>query len=615
VSDWAVTARSGRLRAGPGGAAFGTVFAAAGAAMLGYALWSGSVWWSRLAITVCGTTPAGAHAVLLGFVLLLVGRSMARERRIGWLLALGLTSWNLLTEVFPPGSTWRLGLLALLTVALVHARHRFTVPVDPHRLRQAATVVTSTGAVLILLGGGSLFAERTRFADPMSAGRLGRELVAAVSANPGPVDFSGPGWLLPSVGLLSGIALVAAIAWLSAPSAPPPRADDRQRAAVRALVAHPDSDTLAPFSLRYDKVYAFAPSGAAVLGYRVLAGMAVVGGDPVGRAGSWPAAIDAFLAETRAHGWRPAVLGAGPRARELWAERGLRAISIGDEVVVDVGGFSLVGRSLRNVRQAVRRTGNAGISTVVVRECELDPGLAAQLRSIHRHWIGARERGFAMNLDAMGEGRHPEAVYAVAVADDGYAVAFQRYLPAGQTGPAPALSLDVMPRHPLAPNGVNERLIVDVIAYAKEHGFALVSLNFAAFRPILEAAGNPGAAAWLRGTRWLIHLLDPLIEVESLYRFNAKFRPGWLPRAVMVRSWLDLPAFGAAALGLEFALPYDRRRSRPESRGVRPVSGDLPLGAGIFGNQTGDGAVRATTGGEDIAFIAAAEGSRAVGRP
>ena len=28
-----------------------------------------------------------------------------------------------------------------------------------------------------------------------------------------------------------------------------------------------------------------------------------------------------------------------------------------------------------------------------------------------------------------------------------------------------------------------------------------------------------------------IHLLDPLIQVESLYRFNAKFKPGWLPRA------------------------------------------------------------------------------------
>src|SRR5581483_9957611 len=59
-----------------------------------------------------------------------------------------------------------------------------------------------------------------------------------------------------------------------------------------------------------------------------------------------------------------------------------------------------------------------------------------------------------------------------------------------------------------------------------------------------------------------IHLMDPLIQLESLYRFNAKFRPGWLPRAVLVASWLDLPLFGIAAFGLEFARPYGRRRSR-----------------------------------------------------
>jgi lysyl-tRNA synthetase, class II len=547
-----------------GGQAFGTVFAAAGVSMLGYAVWSGSGWWSRMAITVCGTTPAGAHAVLLGLVLLLVARALVRDRRIGWLLALGLTGWSLASEVFPAGLEWRLLVLGLLAVALINARSKFPVPVDPHRLRQAVVVAAAAGTALLLVGGGGLFAERNRFADQLSVGGFGRELVSAIAANPGPVGFTGPGWLLPSVAFLAGLALLAAIAWLSAPSAAPPPADEGQRAAIRALVAHPDSDTLAPFTLRHDKVYSFAPTGAAAIGYRVLAGMAVAGGDPVGRAEAWPAAIDEFLGEAKAHGWRPAVLGAGPRARELWAERGLHAIGIGDEVVVDVRDFSLEGRALRNVRQAVRRTAHSGISTVVLRECELDPGLAAQLRSIHRHWIHGRERGFAMNLDAMSEGRHPETLYAIAFAADGYAVAFQRYLAAGQAGPAPALSLDVMPRHPLAPNGVNERLIVDVIEYARARGFALVSLNFAAFRKVLDAAGQPGGGpAWTRGTRFLIHLLDPMIEVESLYRFNAKFRPDWIARSVMVRSWLDLPAFATAAFGLEFALPYDRHRTRP----------------------------------------------------
>ena len=45
-----------------------------------------------------------------------------------------------------------------------------------------------------------------------------------------------------------------------------------------------------------------------------------------------------------------------------------------------------------------------------------------------------------------------------------------------------------MPRTPLSPNGVNERLIVDMIDYARNHGYPRVSLNFAAFRPLLAQA-------------------------------------------------------------------------------------------------------------------------------
>ena len=371
--------------------------------------------------------------------------------------------------------------------------------------------------------------------------------------------------------LLALLTVLAIGQYVTAAPAPAP-GRETERELVRRLIAHPDSDTLAPFALRYDKSYCFSPDRRAVVGYRVLAGVAVASGDPVGDQRSWPAAISAFLSHARQRGWRTAVLGAGPRARLLWLDRGMHPIEIGDEVIVDVDAFSLTGRSMRNVRQAVGRTVRVGVTTRFLYESELDPALARQLRRIHESWLAhgpGREHGFAMNLDAMAHGRHEDALLAVAFAADGYAVGFQRYLAAGTDGPEPALSLDVMPRDPIAPNGVNERLIADTIEYAKTHGFRAVSLNFAAFRTTLSrvpaSRDTDGGAGhgndWLlRSTQRTIHLLDPLIQVESLYLFNAKFRPGWLPRTVLVRSWLDLPWFAVAALGMEFALPYDRHR-------------------------------------------------------
>jgi lysyl-tRNA synthetase class 2 len=533
-------------------------------------------WQNRIAVTVCGSPISAAHALLLGLVLITVSHGLGRRRRVAWTLALGLVIWSTLTELEAlvnrvPGEPWRLIPLLLVAASLIGARDGFPTLPDTHRLRQTMAITAVSSVTLLVLGGGGLFALRGRFATPLSTADLGRELVAAVAGNTGPGEFQGPAWMLPGLALGGGLALIAVLVTLSAAAPPPEPAEASQRAAVRRLVAHPDSDTLAPFALRYDKTYAFDPRGRAAVGYRVLAGAAVVGGDPVGAREAWAAAIDAFLEEAQRRGWRPAVIGAGPEARHMWSERGLRGFGIGDEVIVDVSEFSDQGRRMRNVRQAVKRTENAGVTVSVMRERDLGPDLSAELRVIYRDWLGrgtghhGREHGFAMNLDAMAEGRHPDALLAMAIAPEGYTVSFQRYLPTGTAGTSPALSLDVMPRDRLAPNGVNERLIVAVIDYAAANGYSAVSLNFAAFRTLLEAyrLAPESLGRRARLTHRAIHLLDPLIQVESLYRFNAKFKPDWIPRAVLMQSWLDLPVFAVAAFGLEFALPYDRRHSRP----------------------------------------------------
>lgn len=548
---------------------FAALIGAAGVVMLAYALPHAPVWLSALALTVCGTGPTPAHAGLLGAVLLVLAWGLARGRQTAWALTLALLAWSALAEaealVTPsPAEPWRLAPLLFAIAGFWHSSSHFPVPLSAGRLRQSAEFALVAGTAVLLVGSGGLFFERGGFATPVAAGDIGREVVSAVAGNTGPAEFDGPSWQLAGLALLSGSALVIALAWLMA-SAPAPRPGGRaQRAIVQAMVAHPQSETLAPFALRYDKSYVFSPDGRAAIGYRVLAGMAVAGGDPVGTVESWPGAVAAFQEVVRRNGWRPAVLGAGPDAVELWRGHGMRRIGIGDEVVVDTAAFNLDGRAMRNVRQAVRRTERAGLVTEVLPERALEPGLAGQLRRIHREWLGAagREHGFAMNLDAMARGAHPDALIAVALAPEGYAVAFQRYLPAAQYGPAAVLSLDVMPRTALSPNGVNERLIVDVIEYARGHGYGRVSLNFAAFRPLLARARTDARLG--RGEQAAIKaigLLDPLIQVDSLYRFNDKFQPGWVPRSVLVGSWFDLPRFGLAAFGLEFALPYDRRRS------------------------------------------------------
>ena len=240
------------------------------------------------------------------------------------------------------------------------------------------------------------------------------------------------------------------------------------------------------------------------------------------------------------------MIGASHDVRTLARPMRMHGLQIGDEAIVEVAPFHLDTPPMRNARQAVKRTHNSGVTTTVHREGQLDPRTLEGLRAIAEEWRrGGGELGFAMTLDHLLDGTHSEALLFVAW-HDGRAVGFQRYLLCrGGTG----LSLDVMPRIRRSPNGVNERLIVDAVEWSRTHGVTEVSLNFAAFRELFESA--PTVAH--RVVRRVVHLLDPFINVESLYRFNAKFRPAWYSRHVLFRSPCDVPFFLVAALWLEFA--------------------------------------------------------------
>jgi lysylphosphatidylglycerol synthetase-like protein (DUF2156 family) len=314
---------------------------------------------------------------------------------------------------------------------------------------------------------------------------------------------------------------------------------------VARLVAHPDADSLAPFATRADRTYVFSPDGQAAIGFRVQWGVALVGGDPVGARAAADAAIASFLETCVHNGWRPAVMGASTSIGDRWRARGVRRrVVIGDEAVLDVTAFSLTSRAMRNVRQAVRRTHNAGVTVHIG---QLRPAQVACLEPVLRDWLGGRhERGFSMNLDGLLVPR-PDCLVAVAYDRAGIAQGFARFaiFSAGR-----GLTLDVAPRRHDAPNGVVERLIVDVVEYGRACGCAEVSLNFAGFRAMYVRSG-PSA----RVVTGLAHLLDRWIELVPLYRFTAKFHPRWRPRAVLLRSWLDVVRVGVVALRAELGRP------------------------------------------------------------
>ena len=171
----------------------------------------------------------------------------------------------------------------------------------------------------------------------------------------------------------------------------------------------------------------------------------------------------------------------------------MRRVPIGRDVVIDVRRFDMVGRKYRNLRQAVQRTHNFGITTEVVAEQDVDDALRAELAQVlFASHSGARtERGFSMILDGALERRYPGIQLIIARDRDGQVQGFHRY---ASSGGGTDITLDVPWRRPGAPNGIDERLSIDMIYEAKSFGAQRLSLAFAAFPEVFKQQGPQSAS-------------------------------------------------------------------------------------------------------------------------
>src|SRR5205085_12097821 len=177
---------------------------------------------------------------------------------------------------------------ALVLVLLLARRDDFVLPGDAQtRLlivqRSALAAAGITGYAFA-----AIWLNRLAADQPFTLGFVVRETLNGVSGR----HVHGSPHLAGSFGAWFPLSLLlialGATAWIVGGWLAPWRhraqqaARDRRRA--HELVRLHGDDTLAPFTLRHDKAYFFADEGAAFLAYRVVGGVAIVSGDPVGDA-------------------------------------------------------------------------------------------------------------------------------------------------------------------------------------------------------------------------------------------------------------------------------------------------------------------------------------------
>ncbi len=353
-------------------------------------------------------------------------------------------------------------------------------------------------------------------------------------------------WLPSATGLLGLLAIVGG-AWIAfRPLEPPnelPGAGERQ-AALELVRAH-GRDTLAFFKLRKDVHYLFSSCSSAFLAYRIENGVLLVSGDPVGPAAALPELVRETCAFAETRGLRVGAVGASELLVGLWRKAGLRSLYVGDEAIVDTGEFSLEGRAIRKVRQSVARLEKAGFSSSIHELDSIDASTLVELEHVAERWRdGACERGFSMAMDSLRGEHQEDSVVILARDEEGTVRAFLHFVP---TNDRKAMSLSLMCRERATPNGLTEYLVVQAIELLRVRGIEELSLNFAAFARLLDRPS--GRLERVLGR--VVSLGNPFFQIESLYRFNAKFFPRWEPRYLIYEGRRGLLRTGLAALVVE----------------------------------------------------------------
>jgi phosphatidylglycerol lysyltransferase len=496
---------------------------------------------------------ARAETMLLAALLLLVARALAHGKRQAWWLSLGLLGLAVLSAL--PGHAHApqlllllvLGLVALLALAPLFARRS-----DPRALRRGyvALAVSLCGLLVLrevqqvwpagLVPGGPLLRQLTR--DLLRGGVLG--------------------------------ALTYGVAAVLRPVRAARHLAQDERARARAVVRRYGRLSTAYFAAADDKRFFWSASGRALVAYRLIGGVALVLGDPVGPEEEHDALLLAFAAYCRQQDWTAAWYLASPPVRAWGRQWGMPAYQVGEEAVVEIDRFTTAGKVGAPVRHAVTRARKGGMQLRCWQGEELPADVFAGMQRVSRAWQAAQDapiqRGFSM-------GRFPadwsrELLTVVACDRAGDVQAFLTWTPLYQGG---GWSLDVMRRTGEAAPGTMEGLIVESIAWARHHGQRRMSLGLAPLAGLgAEPDGSIGSVE-LEPPRPLERLAGRLHQRQrflanyaTLSRFKAKFQPTWEPRYLLVEEGRALPQVLAALLQ---ALGYSWTSVVREAlRGLRP---------------------------------------------
>ncbi len=481
--------------------------------------------------------PGRVFNVVFGLALLLLGNALRRGKRFALWVLLGLTLLSIVVhlEVERQGMGGAL-LAAVLAFYLLRFRSHFPAGSEGQAIQRGLRLWVIQIVAGALIGVAAFAAKEATGAGVNQSHSLGRVLVmltlfhdpAVAGGGSTPVD-----WFIYACGAGAWFALLWAfdqpVRLVREPS-------EAERQLVRRIVQQYGRSSTAHLTLLRDKHY-FLSQGGSVVAFTVRGRVALALGDPIGPEEDICPAIDGFCTFCAHNDWLPAFCLTTACFLDHYRQRGLRALCLGYEGIVDLSRFTLRGNAAKTFRKRYNRLSALGYR-LEVHAPPLPDELVRELRQVSDEWLGtARSPEKRFFLAWFEEEYVRQECVALVRAPDGRVVAFANLMPEYQLN---EIGIDLMRRRPDTESGTMDFLFVSLFLWARQRGYATFNLGLSP----LYGVGTQPNAPWLERLIHLVYERGHFYDFRGLNAFKSKFRPRWEAQYLVYPGWLSLIPVG-----------------------------------------------------------------------
>lgn len=479
--------------------------------------------------------------VLFGFMLLFLAMNLVQRKRVSWFVAQFILVISLIVHLVrariesKSDSDFTLQSLIfavapiLLNIALLWIyRKNFSVRSEIRKIRTGALFVAGTLLSALIYGTAGFF-----LLDPKDFGinfqfsdaliRTLREF--SLIGNPDLTPHTRQAaWFLDSLRLSGCIAGVFALYSLFRPIEYQLRTKPAERKLCEEILDKHGKDALDHYKVLSDKSYIFSGDRDALVAYKTELGVAVALGDVVGKDESLPAFLKAYVAWCHENGWMVSFMQTGERHLDLYKERSLDVLKVGEDAVVHLDKFASETIKKKDFKNRVKKFEKDGFSFELLKPPHSEDTLD-KLQVVSNAWLslpGRRERCFSLGMFDRQELKN-ENVYAV-FAKDKSIIAFVNQVRSYADGEA---SIDLMRHQHEVPNGTMDYLFVKLLLALHTAGYKKFNLGLAALSGVGESAE---ANMHEKAVHQIYEHMNRFFSYKGLRRYKDKFDPTWESR-------------------------------------------------------------------------------------